>query len=209
LVKAAAAPPARSRARLLAAASAEFAARGFAGAGVDRIARAARLNKAMIYYHFKSKQALYRAVIGDMFGAVAARLGTVAQAPDPGHRVDGLLRVLMEEAGSHPHFAPIMMRELAEGGRHLDRATLAAIRGVFEFLRLAIVDGQRRGRFGPVNPLLVHFTLVGPLLFYQANAPIRAEMQRLHLVDTRGATPEAFLAHLQEVARRMLRKDER
>ena len=43
---------ARSRQRLLTAAAAEFAARGFAGASVDRIARAARVNKAMIYYHF-------------------------------------------------------------------------------------------------------------------------------------------------------------
>src|SRR3990172_6203646 len=46
--------PARpdSRDRLLAAAAAEFAARGFDGARVDRIARAARANKATIYHHF-------------------------------------------------------------------------------------------------------------------------------------------------------------
>ena len=49
---------ATSRQRLLTAAAAEFAARGFAGASVDRIARAARVNKAMIYYHFRSKAAL-------------------------------------------------------------------------------------------------------------------------------------------------------
>ncbi|HXW08421.1 MAG TPA: TetR family transcriptional regulator, partial [Vicinamibacterales bacterium] len=41
-----------SRHRLLDAAAAEFAAHGFAGASVDRIAAAAGLNKAMIYYHF-------------------------------------------------------------------------------------------------------------------------------------------------------------
>jgi AcrR family transcriptional regulator len=46
--------------RILAAAAAEFAERGFAGARVDRIARRARVNKAMIYYHFASKQRLYR-----------------------------------------------------------------------------------------------------------------------------------------------------
>jgi len=40
---------ASSRQRLLAAAAAEFAARGFAGASVERIARAARVNKAMLY----------------------------------------------------------------------------------------------------------------------------------------------------------------
>ena len=50
--------------RILAAAAAlEFAARGFAGARVDRIARRARVNKAMLYYHFGSKQRLYRALL--------------------------------------------------------------------------------------------------------------------------------------------------
>ena len=39
---------------ILAAAALEFAERGFAGARVDRIARRARVNKAMLYYHFKS-----------------------------------------------------------------------------------------------------------------------------------------------------------
>src|SRR6185295_3043750 len=69
---------AASRARLLTAAAAEFAARGYAGASVDRIARAARLNKAMIYYHFQSKDALYREILRDMFGAVRIRVGSVA-----------------------------------------------------------------------------------------------------------------------------------
>ena len=48
-----------TRARVAAAAAAEFAAHGFAAARVDRIARRARVNKAMIYYHFASKRALY------------------------------------------------------------------------------------------------------------------------------------------------------
>src|SRR3954467_575151 len=71
---------ATSRERLLRAASAEFAARGFAGASVDRIARSARLNKAMIYYHFKSKAALYREILRDMFEAVAARASDAARS---------------------------------------------------------------------------------------------------------------------------------
>ncbi len=67
-----------SRERLFAAAAREFAARGFAGASVDRIATAARLNKAMIYYHFGSKANLYREILRDMFGAVGTRIRDVA-----------------------------------------------------------------------------------------------------------------------------------
>ena len=73
-----AADEAGSRERLFAAAAAEFAARGFAGANVDRIARAAHVNKAMIYYHFTSKAALYQEILGEMFHAVGARIRAVA-----------------------------------------------------------------------------------------------------------------------------------
>ena len=67
-------PPADSRSRILAAAAAEFSARGFAGAGIDRIARRAGLNKAMIYYHFSSKQALYREILREVYAAFQVRL---------------------------------------------------------------------------------------------------------------------------------------
>ena len=64
--------------RILAAAAVEFAARGYAGARVDSIARRARVNKAMLYYHFRSKQGLYRALLRDTFGRAGKRLETIA-----------------------------------------------------------------------------------------------------------------------------------
>jgi AcrR family transcriptional regulator len=49
--------------RLIAAATAEFAAHGLAGARVDRIAAAANANKAQIYHYFGDKDGLFDAVI--------------------------------------------------------------------------------------------------------------------------------------------------
>ena len=48
--------------RLIAAATAEFAAHGLAGARVDRIAAAAAANKAQIYHYFGSKDQLFDAI---------------------------------------------------------------------------------------------------------------------------------------------------
>ncbi|MCU1492718.1 MAG: transcriptional regulator, TetR family protein [Acidimicrobiaceae bacterium] len=50
-----------TRRRLLEAATDEFAARGIAGARVDRIAEAARSNKAMIYAYYGNKDQLFEA----------------------------------------------------------------------------------------------------------------------------------------------------
>lgn len=55
--------PDRTRGRILAAAIAEFAAKGLAGARVDAIARRADSNKRMIYHYFGDKEGLFRAVL--------------------------------------------------------------------------------------------------------------------------------------------------
>lgn len=56
-----------TRADILAAARKVFAQRGFSGASVREVAGAARVNKAMIYYHFRDKADLYRAVLSNSF----------------------------------------------------------------------------------------------------------------------------------------------
>jgi TetR/AcrR family transcriptional regulator len=55
--------PERSRGRILSAALKEFAARGFAGARVDAIARRAAINKRMLYHYFGDKEGLFKAVL--------------------------------------------------------------------------------------------------------------------------------------------------
>ena len=55
--------PERTRRRILAAALAEFAAKGFAGARVDFIARRAAINKRMLYHYFGNKEGLFKAVL--------------------------------------------------------------------------------------------------------------------------------------------------
>ena len=70
-----------SRAALFRAAALEFAERGYDAAGTDRIATRARVNKAMLYYHFGSKAELYAEVVRDMVGAVGARVRAIADGP--------------------------------------------------------------------------------------------------------------------------------
>ena len=55
--------PERTRERILIAAFKEFAAKGFAGARVDAIARRAAINKRMLYHYFGDKEELFREVL--------------------------------------------------------------------------------------------------------------------------------------------------
>ena len=53
---------ARTRTRILQAATAEFSERGFSAASVSGVARRARVSKQLIHHHFRSKEALFQAV---------------------------------------------------------------------------------------------------------------------------------------------------
>ena len=131
---------------ILAAAALEFAARGFAGARVDRIARRARVNKAMLYYHFKSKQRLYRALLRQMFTLAAERLQAIAGGPGaPADKIDRAIAGIAAFIQEHAFFPAIMLREVAEGGAHLDRETLAALAAVPRTVA-GIVERGRRER---------------------------------------------------------------
>jgi len=57
------ADPARTRAEILEAATAEFGEKGLAGARIDAIVAATRTSKRMIYYYFGSKDGLYLATL--------------------------------------------------------------------------------------------------------------------------------------------------
>jgi TetR/AcrR family transcriptional regulator len=64
-----ASPDLASREVILAAARNVFARCGFDGASTREVAEVARVNNAMIYYYFKDKGELYRAVLADSFNA--------------------------------------------------------------------------------------------------------------------------------------------
>ena len=194
-----------SRARILAAAAVEFSARGFAGAGIDRIARRARLNKAMIYYHFKSKQALYVVVLEDVFAALGARLRTVASGPgSPAQKIDALIDALARAVDAQPCFVPVMLRELAEGGPRLRRQTLGLIAGIFRLVGTILAEGTRAGVFKPIDPVLAYATMMGPIVMFRASAPVRARIGRLKIAELSTIDSGALVRHLQAVTRRML-----
>src|ERR1700753_2640089 len=65
--------PQKTRARILARATAEFAARGYSGARVDAIARRCGLAKNMLYHYFGSKEGLFIAVLERTYETLRAR----------------------------------------------------------------------------------------------------------------------------------------
>lgn len=92
-----------TRDRVIAAATAEFARYGIAGARVERIAKAARTSKERVYAYFPSKEALYRFVAGRELAAMAEAVPlNPADLPGYAGRVH-------DHATHHPHRHRLMM----------------------------------------------------------------------------------------------------
>jgi AcrR family transcriptional regulator len=191
-------PAADSRNAILAAATTEFAARGFDGASVDDIARRSGLNKAMIYYHFKSKQGVYLEILREMFRALGARTRTIVESDEtPARKIEAFIDALNAEAVARTHFPPMMMREMADGARRLDRDTLGLMAALFGNLSAILAQGAAAGVFRPTNPVLTYFTLIAPVIFFRATAPVRQALQKHRLVDAPAFDPDAFIAYLK------------
>src|SRR4029077_1051073 len=92
----------------LATAAAESGARGFAATTVDRISRRARVNKAMIYYHFSNKRALYLAIVRGLYAELNQKLrAATEQSTAPEQQLDSLIETFVRSVDATRHFLPI------------------------------------------------------------------------------------------------------
>jgi TetR/AcrR family transcriptional regulator len=199
------APAPDTRQRILAAACDEFGAHGFAATTVDRIARRARVNKAMIYYHFPNKRALYTCIIRDVFAPITDRVRDAMQEHEPpARKLDRVIDTLVRSIDESSQFLPIFLREIADGGAHLGPEELGLIASIFAAVRGVIGEGAEQKIFQPVHPALAHFTIIAPLVMFRAAAPVRARIKAVSHIDIPDADSETLVRHLQMVARRML-----
>ncbi|SYZ72027.1 putative Transcriptional regulator, TetR family [Candidatus Zixiibacteriota bacterium] len=101
----------------------EFAEHGLAGARVDRIARAAGVNKAMVYYYFRSKEALYTNIVNWFFQMLAEAMGQkIQQCADPEELLTAIAQTYGALFSDHPFVPRLLLHDLAEGGTRIGEA---------------------------------------------------------------------------------------
>ena len=196
-----------SQSAIFHAAALEFSERGYDAAGVDRIAARAGVNKAMLYYHYRSKRALYVAILRDVFRAVGARARAIADGPGTAQdKIDAWIATIVEEAAARPWFPPMMLRELASGAPRFDPDTFAMMNAVYAAVRDVIVQGQQDGEFRDVDPLLTHMTIMPPILIFFARQRVLATNKLIEELAAPRQLQE-FVRHMQAAVRAMLRKE--
>ncbi len=175
--------PEESRASILRAAVADFAENGIAGARTDAIARAARVNKALLYYYFKDKDALYEAVLDHVFSGLRARVMPVldSQLP-PRQKMLEYLGTYFDYIAANPRFPRVVQGEWVRSGAgavRMQRIAKEYFRPIFEKLVGVLQEGIRAGEFRPVNPMDFVPSVAAVIVFYFTAAPLMKTLMKV------------------------------
>src|SRR5262245_50257150 len=162
-----------TRATILAAAEQAFAKAGQAGARIDEIAATAGVNKALLYYYFKSKGRLYEAVMEDHFNEFNRQALDVLAAPHDARTV--LLRYVslyFDFISTRRRYAALYQQLMTARGRPLERLVRKYLVPRNAAFNKLLDRGIRAGEFRAVDARHTTISVIGLIVFYFSVSPI-------------------------------------
>jgi len=159
-----------SRSAILAAALAEFAGHGLAGARMDAIAAAARVNKALLYYYFRSKDELHAAVLDEFFQRLRASIEhALDSGSTAGERILLYARAHFDSVSESRHYARLVHDEMSAGrddSPHMLRIVDQYIRPIAMRVLDVLRQGIGSGEFRDVDPVQFAPTMAAAIVTY-------------------------------------------
>lgn len=152
-----------TRAWILKAAKRVFAQRGLDGASIRDVAEAANVNTAMIYYYFRDKRDLYRAVLEDSFSAMTEIWNDeIFRSSAPVREkirryIDGYIRFHQ----ANDDLRRIMAMEFASSGVNIKWISERFFADNFRKLVRILRDGMKKGELKKFDPVMAVSSLIG------------------------------------------------
>jgi AcrR family transcriptional regulator len=194
-------PPGGTREAIVTAAVQEFAEEGLGGARIDRISKRARTSDRMLYYHFESKDSLFKAALEKVHDdiMVAGRELRLNEL-DPRDGLKKLISFFWHYYHDHPTFISLVNAENMYAARHA-RQSNQIQRSAAPQLRLAedvLSRGMSLGYFRrDVSVVELHLTIVSLCYYYLSNT---ATMSNFLGYDMKRADArDAWLSHITRV----------
>lgn len=159
--------------KILAAAQAEFARKGYDGARVDAIIARAKISKNLLYHHFRSKEELYVRVLERTYATMRRRQEELPLAGlEPVEAMTKFCEATFQTFIEEPEVIIMMNTENLHRGRHVAKSPI--IRQLYSRLSVTLIsileDGERRGVFRPgVDPVELYISISALGYFYLSN----------------------------------------
>lgn len=170
---------AETRAAILAAATRLFAKDGIAGARTDAIAAEAGVNKALLYYYFKSKESLYEAVVEEHFSEFNRQALAVLTAPGPARAI--LLQYVslhFDFISERHRYASLHQQIVMAGGKMAERLVHKYFRPRSEAFGKLLERGMQNGEFRRADGFHSAMSVISLIVFYFSAAPVLKLMGR-------------------------------
>ena len=167
----------QTRARILEAATNEFSANGLAGARTERIAEAAGVNKALLYYYFRSKQELYNAALEEIAEKVVlSGLSAMNLECSAGERLVHFALNHFDRIHTRRTFQSLLQQEMIRLHRGEENAVAPLVEKVFRPMmlrfRAALAEGQSTGELIRVDDMQMMYAALGANAFYYLSGPV-------------------------------------
>lgn len=159
--------------RILAAAQAEFARKGYDGARVDAIIARAKVSKNLLYHHFRSKEDLYIRVLERTYETLRRRQGDIPlMGLDPVEAMKRLCEDTFQVFIDEPDIITMLNTENLHRGRHVAKSPI--IRSLYnrlsDTIRTILTEGERQGVFRKdVDPVELYISISALGYFYLSN----------------------------------------
>ena len=150
-----------------------FSEKGLEGARTDAIARAARVNKALLYYYFKSKDDLFLAVFDEYMNEAHREIMQILSGE--GSEREIVMRyaeALFDRLSQRPDAYQLFQRFIMANPRLVKRLTKKYFVPRFRKITAVIRRGVRRGEFRPVDASQASICVGALIVFYFSSGPI-------------------------------------
>lgn len=176
------------RERILAAARAEFAVRGFGAASVRTIAERAGATAAMINYYFGSKQALYDTVVAEAQGRLFARLERGAREGGSEGLPVRLALAYFDFLAEERDLQRLLLRQILDRGGHArERAPeiVGPLAALLEqhFGDRALARQYALSVFGAISGYFIYEPVLGAFMGRDPMSPPMLAARRRHVAE--------------------------
>jgi TetR/AcrR family transcriptional regulator len=173
-----------NEARLLEAAETVFAERGFSGATTAAIAARARLPKANLHYYFRTKEALYRAVLANVLALWLDELDRFTPEREPAEVLAEYITAKMRWSKTRPNASKVFANEIVHGAPFLDGYLSRELRQRVDRFAAVIRHWIALGKMTSVEPKHFVFHLWAVTQHYaDFEVQVRAVLGREKLTD--------------------------
>ena len=157
-----------------------FSRNGYNATTAEEISKACGVNKAMIFYYYKNKAGLYGAVLSHALESIHDEvINKDKEYLEPLEDLEIFIKTYALYCEKHPYLPALLLRELSNSGAYLPDVMFDSMRKLFALLSKILKEGERQKLFHNVEPMIIHFMIVGTINLFITTKPLREKSLEL------------------------------